>query len=264
MPLLSTMVTNFFQNPPNLIAEMGIRAGDLQATGQVLGANNNQLGPLPRLDAVNIANAIQNMRTNVGAHRDMLTLNQTWRDLYQVANRQILYYNGLRNVESVPCEACGICLPLNHIEVDHQRPKAGGELLAIAKVLRTLGLTVAAPKGRKGQSLHARYLHAPALFTVRAGPAFAQPRQPKGVAVAANWAPTPILPNTPKASRYTTNAVGTAFISLISHMDQDLQELKNGCVNSFANLKPLCGPCNGRKSNFFANNDNAVDEMDEE
>jgi hypothetical protein len=263
MPILSVTVGNFFNNPPGLIAEMWIRAGDFQASGGVLAATANNLGGMTRLDAMNISNAIQDMRTNVGAHRNMLIANETWRGLYQVENRQIIYHNGPRQVETVPCEACGLCLPLTHIEVDHQRPQVGGEVLAVAKVLRTLGLTMRPPRGRKGRQLYARFAHAPHHFSVNTVLALPLVKRPKNVAIQANWVPTPIQLNTRKGQRYSTNAIGSAFLSLVYHMGA-IQELENGCLNSFANLKPLCGPCNGRKSNITADNDDAVDRMDED
>ncbi|KAF6781887.1 hypothetical protein CSOJ01_16046 [Colletotrichum sojae] len=40
-------------------------------------------------------------------------------------------------------------LRLRHMEIDHQRPRKGGEMEALAKTMRVLGLTLAGPHGGK-------------------------------------------------------------------------------------------------------------------
>ncbi|KAF6842768.1 hypothetical protein CMUS01_02761 [Colletotrichum musicola] len=68
--------------------------------------------------------------------------------------REIAYSSGRRSEEAFACSACGIVLPLWHMEIDHQRPRKGGELEALAKTMRVLGLTLAGPHGGKCVQLH--------------------------------------------------------------------------------------------------------------
>ena len=42
----------------------------------------------------------------------------------------------------MPCHNCGVLLPIQSIEVDHQNPQVGGRF--VLKIFRILGLTTAA------------------------------------------------------------------------------------------------------------------------
>ena len=173
--------------------------------------------------------------------------NPAWQALYNTADRNLPRCAANSTVttyvamQTIPCTVCGFCFPPKHIEIDHQQPQEGGEWLAVIKVLRSLGMTLDPPKGMKGLTL----LH---------GQAFggANVKAPIGTFRAAVRNYTiggPPPPNRGARRRYTTTGAGNAFVSLVCSVQGGMDALLNACMHSFVNLKPLCGPCNGSKSN---------------
>jgi hypothetical protein len=157
-----------------------------------------------------------------------------WRSLYGVASRPIAYIEAggpvNRGVDSVPCTECGLLLPLTHITIDHQRPQAGGELEAVLKVLRTLGLTMEGPKGQKGRLVQEHLFRGAPLAAVQT-----RPNRPAAVGVSLD-------------ARYTLTETGAVFLSVCNAAGA-LPELKSRCMNNFLNLAPRCQPCNSSRGN---------------
>jgi len=89
---------------------------------------------------------------------DGVKTNNVWRQLYQVKLRQLACVEGPNEKlglpeDSAPCHMCGLVLPLSSIDIDHQRPQAGGESEAVAKVFRAFGLTMQGAVGSKGLAI---------------------------------------------------------------------------------------------------------------
>ncbi|HEX7239230.1 MAG TPA: hypothetical protein VF263_03110 [Longimicrobiaceae bacterium] len=157
-----------------------------------------------------------------------------WQRLYDVAVRPIPYIEAgvasNKHVESVACMDCGLLLPLTHMTVDHQRPQAGGELEAVLKVLRTLGLTMEGPKGQKGKKVQDHLFRGAGLTAVQT-----RPNRPASAGVSMD-------------ARYTLTETGAVFLSVV-HAAGGFDELKRRCMNNFLNLAPRCQPCNSSRGN---------------
>lgn len=154
--------------------------------------------------------------------------------LYDVKDRHLNYIeNGvpsLKCVLSAPCMVCGLVLPLKNLTIDHQRPQSGGELEAVLKTFRALGLTEEGPQGPKGQAI---------LQLIRNNiPLQAVPTLPgRGV-----------LGGNSRENRYTLNRDGLILYSFMVAA-QKKDELKSQSMHSLFNLKPACQRCNSARGN---------------
>lgn len=148
--------------------------------------------------------------------------NPQWQAFYLVADRDVATLDraggaGTASKSSVPCWKCRVLLPLDCIHIDHSRPQAGGQIEAIAKVLRALGLTQGAPRGAKSVA-----------FAGAAGAAASSLSQ-----------------------RYTLSDRGTTFFTLLNRVGEQrpevMPEVSRLCLNHYINLRPLCPGCNIRR-----------------
>ncbi|ORX92932.1 hypothetical protein BCR34DRAFT_608688 [Clohesyomyces aquaticus] len=180
-----------------------------------------------------------------------------WRELYQTTQRKILYADGTHIEDTMPCQYCGIILPPRLLQIDHQRPQNGGQLEAVVKTMRVMGLTVAGPHGEKCTQLEPRIREAMHAEDDSASVAvlMTEPdRQVKGFKVPRIRAVTPrgMRGAAPGASstgsRYSLSDEGKVFFSVVKYF-QLVERLERQAMNSVTNLRPLCGPCNGSRGN---------------
>lgn len=176
--------------------------------------------------------------------------NSIWKQMYQYNPRPVYYVDGTatavpRNEYTFPCVYCGICLPEGLITVDHQRPQAGGEAEATAKVFRMFNLTGAGPIGTKGAALQGHNL------SYLQSLAQTHPYDRFQLEVV----PTKTLRGHASASaasslnqRYTLNREGCFLYSIIVAAGA-LSELHDRCMHSFLNLAPACQSCNSSRGN---------------
>jgi|GEM_PF-6220907 len=166
--------------------------------------------------------------------------NRTFQGFYGYGQRNVNYWDGTalvqRLVDTYLCMRCGIVLPEALITIDHQKPQAGGELLAVLKVFRALGLTKEGPKGAKGQTLAQFTSHSSHLSFVVWG-------HPQAIA------PHDKVVSGDKSLRQTLSDTGAIVFTALSAFSTDEQTLKTQCMHSLINLKPLCHSCNTSKGN---------------
>jgi hypothetical protein len=154
--------------------------------------------------------------------------NQDWRNIYGVDYPNLDWIDpksgAVTNVAtpSVYCRACGIYMPLKLATVDHQRPQAGGAILAVCRVFRALGLTEGGATGAKGQYFN--QIYAASVGGTVDGKIYGG------------------------EERYTLNPIGEIYYSLLQKSGLML-EFKDVCMHSVYNLRPVCGPCNSSLSN---------------
>ncbi len=178
---------------------------------------------------------------------DEIVKSRIWCQFYQRGNRSLAYVNGTTLTpgvaeDSIPCKKCGLVLPMKLITIDHQRPQAGGEFEAVAKVFRIFGLTLEGPKGAKGKAFQELVQKGgTATNVVLAGDMGVLTVAPLPVGVKA-------LGGNSLADRYTLNDSGTMYYSLVKAAGA-LKELQDRCMHSLLNLAPLCQSCNNIKNN---------------
>jgi hypothetical protein len=157
--------------------------------------------------------------------------NAQWRAVYNVQDDTPHPYvhrtHGLmiKTEPTVSCRACGIVLPLKVTTVDHQAPQTGGDIGAICRIFRGLGLTLGAPRGKKNKT-------AVQANAVAVGGTVPQ--------LEGSW-----------DERYSFNDAGTIYYSIAKEADQ-LGKLAGHCMQHMLNLRPVCGPCNSRLKNSGA------------
>lgn len=207
-----------------------------------------------RQDFADHAARIDHLNQGVGAHRNVIN-DTEWRTFYDVAQRNFVCVTTghpagtLVPMDSAPCSGCGLCLPLEQLQIDHLHPQDGGALPPILKVFRSLGLTVSGPKGPLGTAVRTNHLAGGNNAT--GGPG--NPKLAKGRLAVLVRGPKYVGPHAPFAkqgrlNRHTTSEAGNAFLSVFWHL-QAMPALENACRNSLVNLRPLCGVCNRTKWN---------------
>lgn len=173
--------------------------------------------------------------------------------LYLSGPHDILYVNGPHSEESIACQACGIILPNRYMQMDHQRPQVGGEIESVVKSLRLLGLTAGKPHGSKCTQLSPLV----AVIASQKDEAYTanaymstQWNQLKAVTPKSLRAPSTSSPAQQQArrDRYTLNEGGEILYSLVKHFKLEDKILRQS-MHTLANLRPLCGPCNGARGN---------------
>jgi hypothetical protein len=213
-----------------------------------VGGNNwVPVGGVPTITQANVTafvNLIQNNQFagGRGSHRLVLTQSAAWRAFYHVASRTLMYLDTVTGLplgvppqqDTLPCFDCGLVLPLNNMDIDHQRPQGrqANPLEPICKVFRAMGLTIAGPAGPKGNN----------VFT-------AWQTQVNGLA--------PAIPTTLE-TKFTLNDVGKIYYTLADSAGLLGDDMLQGvCLNHYINLRPLCGVCNtsNRNKPKFRNDD---------
>lgn len=196
-------------------------------------------------------------------------------ELYLCEERDIPYHDGShRKEKAFTCTICGIVLPMRHMEIDHQRPRSGGDLEALLKTMRAVGLTVAGPHGTKCMQIRElvqRAMDDNSDISHDQEKAMADFWQDFDDGIACDSYPedvpntrVPFHPVQPKAARrsdatvgqdstvqdrYTLNVEGQWLYSFIVAMGLKEMVLER-TMNSLANMRPLCGPCNGARGNM--------------
>lgn len=218
-----------------------------------------QLGPMPtyvlKLDEAQINGLLDGINVlsyAEGSYRNVKT-NPVWRQLYQYKMRTLPYVVGTTEVStmppesSFPCSDCGIILPEKLTSVDHKKPQSGGEIHAVCKVFRALGMTSLGASGTKG------------ALVSRLGALHMQ----MGVSFGRDFSGlVPEVPTAPgrargtrgvtaeKLQRYTLNDVGRSIYTLAAAAGA-LDKVYSRCVHSFLNLRPVCPNCNSRKGDWM-------------
>jgi hypothetical protein len=170
-----------------------------------------------------------------------------WQRLYHYQNRNLLFRNQVGaealsvNLPSFPCHYCGIILPTELIQVDHQLPKGGPPGAPLLKCLHSLNanLTAADAHGSKNTQTGAITAanNAPAIAALNQIPT---KYRGFGAAWAAQVLPLPGA----HGQRYSLTAKGITLLSL-GTMYFGIQGFTQLCVNNFLNLVPACALCNG-------------------
>ena len=166
----------------------------------------------------------------------------TFRRIYGYKQRNVNYCtaDGEKPVfmDTFPCMKCGVVLPEYLVTIDHQKPQAGGEAQAVAKVFRAFRLTNEGPKGQKGQAFN-----------------FSSDNELTQALIADNVGKT-IVPfaqkyvGVSKNERNTLNISGIIAYSTIIWLGLRASLFSN-CMHSLLNLKPLCTSCNSSKGNIL-------------
>lgn len=166
----------------------------------------------------------------VANHRNIKS-NEDWRTFYGYFKDFFDFYDdknekiNSREEEGVYCRQCGLVLHHTQVQVDHFKPRVGGLGAAILKVFRAFGLTLHGPTGLKGVGGRTKY-------AARLG---------GNTATAAKFVGDSV-------TKYRMNEAGTIYFSAIKaagHVDA----LAKMCMNSYFNLRPVCGSCNAAKGN---------------
>jgi hypothetical protein len=178
----------------------------------------------------------------VGAQHTNVKQNKVWKALYQCDDRSVLFMDSggaivRKYVSTVPCHNCGVVLPVESIEVDHQNPQVGGRY--VLKILRILGLTTAAATGTKAGYYQAHGGSRKGMKQEQINPSA---RTMGDSSYLTNATTTP-------AGKWTTTAEGSLLLSAFAYAGA-MDDLDRFCMNSVLNLVPLCRACNGAKGNI--------------
>ena len=190
-----------------------------------------------------------------------------WRTLYGYAPRPV---NKIDNagavgvylgVNTIPCHYCGIVLPVELIQIDHQKPKAAGSRgAAILKVLHSLPsallmptLTTGIHSGSKGGQAGAIVA---SLGGGLGGVAVINPKNRIGFGVAFGAAGLGGVTGggAAKDNQYSLTPQGITLLT-IWRMLAGVNGVEMTCVNNILNLVPACAFCNGtngKGSQLFA------------
>lgn len=193
---------------------------------------------------------IDHMATGVGNHRNVI-VDPEWRTFYSAVNRNFTFVTAANpggvpvGKDSAPCNSCGICLPLDQMQIDHVHPQDGPAVFPILKLLRSLGLTLTGPKGAVGQAVQAN--HAGGGINATGG--LGNAKLAKGILNSALRPTRTINASLNRFRRYSTSFHGNAFLSLLWAAPGGMIALEHAARNSFVNLRPLCGSCNRLKWN---------------
>jgi hypothetical protein len=168
---------------------------------------------------------------NPSSYRQVID-NPDFRTIYSVKRRSFehMHSNGRifpHMLESAPCRTCGILLPIDNLQVDHQRPQSGGTTEAIAKVFRACGLTAEGPQGPKGQQFLANAGAARVFTKVNSTPYEGESTE----------------------DRYSLNSVGAFIYSFWIKAYQNTDVLAEKCLHNMLNLRLLCSACNTSRGN---------------
>jgi hypothetical protein len=185
---------------------------------------------------------------------DNIIRQHLFRELYQCGTRSLPYIDGTalvpKLVDSVPCQICGLVIPLAYASIDHVRPQTGGGHEAVAKVLRILGMSVDGPRGTKTSQLQSGVTTASGHGGGLAAGLVAFQTSGKVQAVPTKTGRGPKAADSAQhlKDRYSLNWEGQVFYSLVRILGC-LNELEVRCMHSLVNLRPLCNHCNSARGN---------------
>ena len=152
------------------------------------------------------------------------------------------YWDGAKVVpitcETFPCMRCGLLLPANNITIDHQKPQEGGEVLAVLKSFRAIGMTQEGPKGAKGLAVAQKNTY-DLLLSGLLNNNIRGPISPH---------PQPLVDFGNRAKRQTLSEQGAVIYSALL-WGGDKPVVFKTCMHSLLNLKPMCLRCNTSKGN---------------
>lgn len=185
----------------------------------------NERVRITRQHVNNFYNFVENNSYTPSQYRQVKN-HQVWRAFYDIQPYSFPKKNKQRDLylhlaDGTSCRKCEYLMPLRNLTVDHQRPQAGGEILAVLRVFRGLGLTSGGPK-LNGKNANAMAQHATNVGGV--------------------------INQASKDGSNTTNDAGTLYYSVFKALGE-LNSLKEKCMHHYLNLRPLCGPCNSSLSN---------------
>jgi hypothetical protein len=191
-------------------------------------------------DAVSFTDQIDKMY--IGSEHTNVKQNKVWKKMYLCEDRMLSFMDSgghptRKLVTSMPCHNCGVLLPIQSIEVDHQNPQVGGRF--VLKIFRILGLTTAAATGVKG-GLYV--LHKGSRSGLKTEQIYPNDRAMGDAAYLTTATTTP-------TAKWTTTAVGSLLLSAFAFADA-MDDLDRFCRNSVLNLVPRCRACNGAKGNL--------------
>jgi hypothetical protein len=161
--------------------------------------------------------------------------NARWRTLYGVRMKTYETYDSKTNLKGTKdclttyCQHCKLLLPLRNLTIDHQKPQQGGDMEAMVRVFRALGLTVSTGTGTKNRYLQSQY-----AGSVGGNTTVISRGGTRGT----------------DQDRYSLSNKGALYLSVLHYANQ-YAALKTMCMHHIANLRPMCGPCNSglRNSN---------------
>ena len=172
----------------------------------------------------------------------------TFQKLYNYEPQGFAYYfdpNNSKAPKAIPCATfpcmrCGLVLPENNITIDHQKPQEGGEVLAVAKAFRAIGMTQEGPKGAKGKAFAKLKTYTEMFWGLQKND-FGEPIGPH---------PRNKFAGVDRTKRQSLDEQGTVTYSTLL-WGGDKPDLYRICMNSVLNLKPLCLRCNTSKGNII-------------
>lgn len=188
------------------------------------------LAEIPMEELIKYAVTISEYAFAVNTYREVLD-HPDFRKLYKMKLRELTYFkNGVDGKgefeETGACTKCALVLPWYNLTIDHQRPQDGGEIEAVLKTLRALGLTVEGPQGDKGRIIRGL--------------------MPRGRGVRPKLDRLIPLPGVDLNKRYTLNHEGTIFYTLICAARHE-RYLGTQCMHGLLNLRPYCNRCNSSR-----------------
>jgi hypothetical protein len=144
----------------------------------------------------------------------------------------------------MPCHNCGVVLPIQSIEVDHQNPQAGGRF--VLKIFRTIGLTTTGPIGAKGgaYAFDRAFNRGKDFKSTLIHPNYREMGSDSYLTEASRYTGYDTTP----VSKWTTTVEGSLLLSAFAFVNA-MNDLNRFCMNSVLNLVPLCRACNGAKGN---------------
>jgi len=158
--------------------------------------------------------------------------NALWKEAYGVHDKWFDTYSSKTRTKGSVCEPatycqkCGIVLPLRNLTIDHQKPRAGGEVEAMMRVFRAAGLTQVTGAGVKNRFLQRQV-------------------------AAAVGGTTNVVQFGAKGDlnqRYTLNEKGILFFTVLIQ-NQMYDDMLGMSMHHIVNLRPMCGSCNSRLGN---------------
>lgn len=161
-----------------------------------------------------------------GNHRSII-FNSEWQRIYGAQPKKFEYYGGPGKEElAMPCHYCGLWLPIESLQVDHQAPQNSKDQIKhyIAKVFGMLGSDLTAQKASG------------AKYSLLKSSLGNKPVTPRSKSI--DWQ----LKNI-NQDRYKLTDAGEIIAYFLPN--------EEWCKDSLLNLAPACGRCNLAKSNQY-------------
>lgn len=195
----------------------------------------------------------------VGSKHADVKNSDLWRRMYLLERRPVKHCgsDGIvtdkNREETMPCHICGIVLPVSLVQVDHHMPQKGPADYYILKTLRALGMTERGASGKKSRLLDQGQ---------RSAEVRVYPKDLRAGDVSR-------FEKSYTEEKWTTNDMGDAFLSLLnlavtpSPLERVTKAVRSSSSsrslswfggvsakfqNNILNLEPMCGECNGAKT----------------